>query len=80
MTTEHKQTLEREAEDVDVTVTCRWHYERGEFIEPGHRCNGYGKGWVCDEITATDARLNSVELTEAEKEEAQEKSYDRNFR
>ena len=80
MTTHHHKELERGEDTIEVTITCQWSYNRGEFIEAAHPYNGYGKGWICDEITAHDDKQNVVELTAKEREQAEDDSYHQNLR
>ena len=46
-------TLERGEAEVAALLEIEWSYSRGEFIEPGHSRDGYGRGWSCDRLTAT---------------------------
>lgn len=59
--------LERGEDEVSAELEIEWTYSRGEYLEPGHSCNGYGRGWSCSRITATvDGK--PVQLTEEEEQ------------
>lgn len=56
LTTEHKQTVEREGVEIEVTVECPWHRE--------------GRHWEPGEVTAYDAKKQTVHLTKHETDDA----------
>lgn len=72
-------TLTRDDVDIPVTIDIEWSYDRGEFVESGHWCNGYNRGWYCDKLTATDGAGNPVVLTEDEIETLKEKYHPDNL-
>lgn len=71
--------IERDGEEIPVTATAKWHFERGDFIEPFHRYNYHNRGWCCDEITAKDSAGRPVELTEREQDRIREITHPNQF-
>lgn len=71
--TDIEETIEREGEDIPIMLDIEWKYDAGEYIEPGHFCNGYGRGWRAT-LTARDLKTNTeIPLTDDEIERFQEK-------
>jgi len=60
--------LYRGEDEMPVTIEIQWSYDEGVYLERGHPRNGYGKGWICDALKATDAAGEPVTLTEKEKD------------
>ena len=68
-----KEVVERAGMEIKIILQIEWRYSRGEYLEPGHRHNGHGKGWYCsklnarvDDLFGRRGAFSPVELTEAE--------------
>lgn len=75
-TTRHTTWIERD-EDLPVTIEAEHRWDRGVFVEPLHRHNGFDAGWECVSLIAIGPDGTEVTLTEAEKEQALQESSER---
>ncbi len=69
MTATTKIVVERDNQEIEVTVTLEYSYDSGEYLEPGHATNGYGAGYEVDDILEVSPE---IELTNEEELEALE--------